>query len=110
METPFKIIISPDGDSIVTVYTEKLELEDLGKPTIFRATEVYFYNHVEGWVVIGIPPLFEKRTFLRDGFKKKSEAVAWEVEYLCKNMERLNARYLEVRDKDGTRDHEEVAA
>lgn len=110
MATPFKIIISPDGDSIVTVYTEKLGLEKLGTPTVFRATEVEFDNVMGDWKVNGIPPLFEKKILLKAEFEKRSNAIAWEIEYLCKNMEELNARIIIFRDKEWPREHKKVAA
>ena len=88
MKQPFKIVISPEGN-ISFVYSEVMNLLSLGKPTIHRATEVAFDNTNGSWNIYTLPPIFKQRELLATGFAKRSDALAFEIEYLCENMEKI---------------------
>ena len=85
---PFKIVIDKNGN-ISSVYSEKLDFSEIGEPYINRATEVKFNNRYKHWTVIALPPYFPKRSTLAEGFKLRSEAISWEVDFLNTNMEKI---------------------
>jgi len=85
---PFKVVIK-DGN-IVSVYSELLDLTRLrGIPEIHRATEVKFDNDLLCWSILSLPPIFQKEEVLATGFKLRSEAISWEVNFLNTNMEKI---------------------
>lgn len=87
MGTPFKIIISPSGLVLDTVYGDPLEsMAHLGPTRIWRATEVSFDNSKSCWQVQGRPPLFLEKPILATGFSARAEAISWEINYLRRHM------------------------
>lgn len=88
MGKPFKIIISPEG-TITSVYSDKMGLHELGRATIHRATEVKFNNTEGWWEILSLPPHFSKSLIIAKGFAVRSDAIAWEVDFLNENMEKI---------------------
>lgn len=85
---PFKIVIK-DGN-IVSVYSEIIDLTKLGGiPEIHRATEVKFDNDLLCWSILSLPPIFQKEEVLATGFAKRSDALAFEIDFLNENMEKI---------------------
>lgn len=89
MAKEFKIVISPDGKVVTSVYNEFLDVSQIGTPKINRATEVR-YNNVEGfWEVLALKPLFDVEMVLADDFESRANALDWEIAYLNINMETI---------------------
>lgn len=90
MSTKFKVLISPDGGSIDSVYEDPLDsIASLGPARIWRATEVFYNNSKGCWEVQGRPPLFLGEPTLSTGFCTHKSAIAWEVKFLQANMATL---------------------
>lgn len=86
MAKEFKMVISPDGEVVTSVYNEHLDVSQIGTPKINRATEVC-YNNIEGfWEVIALKPLFAVERVLTNDFKSRAEALDWEIAFLNTNM------------------------
>ena len=90
MSTPFRIIISPDGRAIDTVYGDPLKsMGRLGPAQIWRATEVSFDNKKGCWQVQGRGPLFRGEPILATTFPTHKQAIAWEIAYLNEHLSYL---------------------
>lgn len=86
----FKIIISPTGEFCDAVYDNALEnINNVGKTSIWRASEVAFDNSKGCWQVQGRPPLFVGEPILKTGFSTHKAAILWEVSFLQENMPTL---------------------
>lgn len=86
MAKEFKMVISPDGSVLTSVYNDVLDVSVIGKPEINRATEVCFNNLKGCWTVKSLPPLFAVERVLADGFKTRADALDFEIAYLNKYM------------------------
>lgn len=91
MSKHFKMVISPDGKALSSVYNDALDASALGKPTIQRATDVYYNNKKRHWVVRLLKPVFADDFVLAAGFKNRAEAIDYEVRFLNENMEKIIA-------------------
>ena len=71
------LFVSPNG-SIAAIYTEAINLQALGRPTITRASHVE-PNEIGQWFaqIIDGPQL--------GPFEKRSEALAAEIDWLTRN-------------------------
>lgn len=91
MAKEFKMVISPDGSILTSVYNDVFDIAAVGKPEIHRATEVCFSNEDSCWIVIALRPLFAVEEILGRGFKSRADALDFEIKYLNENMEALIA-------------------
>lgn len=85
----FKILISKDGSSVTNIYSDKIDMSDIGRLSIRRATEVKFSNEDQKWQVISLPPIFDSVKILATGFNARQDAIDWEINYLNANLEKL---------------------
>lgn len=76
--------ISPDGQTVVGLYNDKLPYRQLGEIEAVRATDVRL-NKDGLWEVFSI---FEGKT-LDQRFTNRSDAIAHEVSYLQANLDKL---------------------
>jgi len=67
--------ISTAGD-IKCLYTELLDLSDLGEMTVRRASLVEWDDDRRGWTVA-----MPNGSFLAGPFVSRSEAIKWEIAY-----------------------------
>ena len=86
MAKEFKMIISPDGTTLTSVYNDVFDITAVGKPEIHRATEVCFSNEDNCWIVVALRPLFAVEEILGRGFKSRADALDFEIAYLNKHM------------------------
>ena len=75
MPTESVLRIDPTGD-ITCLYTEALDLADLGTVTIRRASLVEWNGTLRAWTVT-----LPDGTFLAGPFVSRSQAVAFEISY-----------------------------
>lgn len=78
------ILISPDGSEIKALYDESLDLTSIGSATMTRVSNVVWDEDKQMWEVILNKDFFpvNGRVF----FKRRSDAINWEVAYLNKMM------------------------
>lgn len=88
----FKIIISKKGE-VTSVYSDTINLQRIGRPSIHRATDVWFDNVVGNWVVEGLPPYFGRVSVLQIGLKGRADAIEWEIKYLNKHLGEIIEAY-----------------
>lgn len=91
MGKAFKIVISPDGKVMTSVYNDVFDISQIGKPKINRATEVSYNNKKERWEIEVLPPIFPKKFILARTFKTRAAALEYEIKFLNINMERILA-------------------
>lgn len=91
MGKAFKMVISPDGKEITTVYNDALDASQMGTLHINRATEVCYDNFIKCWRVIALKPLFAEEKVLATGFVSRKEALEYEISFLNEHMEELVA-------------------
>ncbi len=89
MAKKFKMVISPDGTILTSVYNDVFDISQIGTPKINRATEVRYNNERGHWEVIALQPLFDVEMILANEFKSRTEALDWEIAFLNINMEKI---------------------
>lgn len=84
---PFTVCIAKDG-SITSVYSDTLQLSQLGDLCINRATDIRFSNSEQEWQIVFLAPFFKGETVI-SGFYSRSSAATFEVAYLNKYLKEL---------------------
>ena len=102
MAKEFKIVISPDGKGMTSVYNDAFDVSQIGIPEINRATEVRYNNARGHWEVIALRPLFEVEMILANDFKSRAEALDWEIAFLNVNMEKIIEHKASREGRDST--------
>ncbi len=69
------LFVAPDG-RVIGIHTDSIELGDLGKLNVSRATTIEYDNAAQKWVVRDI-----EGNFLYS-HASRSKCLAWEVEWL----------------------------
>lgn len=91
MAKKFKMVISPDGTILTSVYNDVFDISQIGTPKINRATEVRYNNKKGRWEIEALPPIFPESFILTKTFKTRAIALEYEIKFLNLNMERILA-------------------
>lgn len=91
MAKEFKMVISPDGKVLTSVYNDILDISKIGTPEINRATEVCYNNEKKYWEIKLLKPIFADEFVLAKGFKSRADAIEYEVAFLNTDMEKIIA-------------------
>lgn len=75
--------ITSEG-GIQMLQDDEVDLREFGRVNITRASEVWFHNVEQYWVVSSAKNLDK---ILAYGFKTRAEAIEWEREYFSPNGE-----------------------
>lgn len=78
-----KLKISKDGKRIIGIHNDQFDMSKFGKVTIQRASEVYFSNKLQKWMV----DLYINGEVLNPhGWDTRQEALMAEVSYLMNHL------------------------
>ncbi len=77
-----QIKVSPDGKEVAGLYSDNFPWKNLGKLEIKRASNVYFCHRDQEWKVHILTEGGKLDLALPCGFKKRKDAIAYEIYYL----------------------------
>ena len=87
MPDTWEVIVKPNGD-IVTVYTDVLDLHEMGQTHVERASQVEFNEQAQAWNIQLEPHVRQGTTHILEviNYRNRSEAIQDEVNLLQRKL------------------------
>ena len=81
------LIISPDGQEVCGLYSDKFPWKEIGELSIERVSDIKFNNHIQRWEIY----IRHLNKALPKTFGSREKAIVYEIDYIHKHIKEMRS-------------------